>query len=246
MSLSTDQKPRPADTPAWGIPATIAWLLFTFLISTLVASAVFAVWQTDRASLSTFAYDGVAITIGACVSVPVQVAVLAYAARLRHWTPSGYLALNRPRPGEIVFAGLCMIALMVVFDLMLFVSGRDLVPAYQVEAYQTAKSAGWLLGLLLAIIVVAPIGEEIAFRGFLYRGLARPGYERLAIVIIAVAWALLHVQYDWLGMAQIFAAGLLLGWFRWASGSTTLTILMHILINAEAMIETAIKAEGLS
>ena len=29
----------------------------------------------------------------------------------------------------------------------------------------------------------------------------------LAIVVISMAWALLHIQYDWLGMAQIFAAG---------------------------------------
>ena len=94
--------------------------------------------------------------------------------------------------------------------------------------------------------MVAPVGEEIAFRGFLYRGLMRPGYEMLTIVAISVAWALLHIQYDWLGMAQIFAAGLTLGWFRWASGSTTLTIIMHVLINFEAMLETATKVELLS
>jgi membrane protease YdiL (CAAX protease family) len=129
---------------------------------------------------------------------------------------------------------------------LMYVSGRDLVPPYQVEAYQSANEAGWLVGLMLAIVVVAPIGEEIAFRGFLYRGLVRPGYERLAIVIIALAWALLHIQYDWLGMAQVFSAGLILGWFRWASGSTTLTVMMHVLINVEAMLETSIKVEWLS
>jgi len=245
VSFNTDQNQRPVNTPAWGIPATIAWLLFAFLLSTVVASVAFAAWQGDRGGLRNFTYDGVAITIGAFASVPVQVAVLAYAASLRRWTPASYLALNRPRPGEIVFALLCTVALLIVFDLLLVVGGRDLVPSYQVEAYQTAKDAGRLIALLIAIVVVAPIGEEIAFRGFLYRGIVRPGYERLAIVVIALAWALLHVQYDWLGMAQIFAAGLLLGWIRWASGSTTLTILMHVVINAEAMLETAIKAEGL-
>ena len=243
MSLSTDQNPSSA--PAWGIPATIAWLLFAFLLGTIVATLVFGSFQGDRANVRTLVYDGVVITIGAFASVPVQVAVLSYAATLRRWTPAGYLALNRPRPGEIIFAVLSTIALMVASDLLLVVSGRDLVPAYQIEAYQSAKDSGWLIGLLLAIIVVAPIGEEIAFRGFLYRGLVRPGYEKLTIVVIAIAWALLHIQYDWLGMAQIFAAGLLLGWVRWASGSTTLTILMHVFINVEAMIETAIKAEGL-
>ena len=243
MSFTTDRNP-PAQP--WGIPATIAWLLFAFLASVVVATAVFAAWQGDRANMRPSTYDGVMITIGALASVPVQIAVLAFAARLRRWTPADYLALNIPRRSETVFAVLCTIALMIVFDALMVVGGRDLVPPFQVEAYQSAKDAGWMLGLMLAIIVVAPIGEEVAFRGFLYRGLVRPGYERLAIVVISLAWALLHIQYDWLGMAQIFAAGLTLGWFRWASGSTTLTIIMHVLINFEAMLETAIKVEFLS
>jgi membrane protease YdiL (CAAX protease family) len=242
VTLSTDQNPSSAST--WGIPATIAWLLFAFLLGTVVATLAFGAFQGDRTNVRTL-YDGVVITIGAFASVPVQIAVLSYAATLRRWTPTDYLALNRPKPAEIVFAVLCTIAFMMASDLMLFVSGRDLVPSYQIEAYQSAKDFGWLLGLLLAVIIVAPVGEEIAFRGFLYRGLVRPGYEKLTIVIIAIAWALLHIQYDWLGMVQIFAAGLLLGWVRWASRSTTLTIVMHVMINVEAMIETAIKAEGL-
>ena len=243
MSFTTDQNPP---TQPWGIPATIAWLLFAFLGSVVIATAVFAAWQGDRANMRSSTYDGVMIAIGALASVPVQIAVLAFAARLRRWAPAGYFALNIPRRSEIVFAVLCTIALTVVFDGLLYVSGRDLVPAFQVEAYQSAKDAGWMFGLMLAIVVVAPVGEEIAFRGFLYRGLVRPGYERLTIVVISLAWALLHIQYDWLGMAQIFAAGLTLGWFRWASGSTTLTIIMHVLINFEAMLETTIKVELLS
>jgi membrane protease YdiL (CAAX protease family) len=244
MSLNIDQNATP--TQPWGIPATIAWILFAFLLSVVVATIIFAASQGDRASLRSSTYDGVVITIGAFSSVPVQVGVLAFAARLRQWNPADYFALNRPKRSEIIFAVLCTIALIVVFDVLMLLSGRDLVPPFQTEAYRTAKDAGWLLGLTLAIVVVAPVGEEIAFRGFLYRGFFRPGYEWLTIVVIALAWALLHIQYDWLGMAQIFAAGLMLGWFRWASGSTTLTIIMHVLINFEAIFETAIKIELLS
>jgi hypothetical protein len=245
MSLTENRGPTPPHAPPWGIPATILWVLAAFLLSIVVATVAFAAWQGDH-SPRTFAYDGVVITIGAFASVPVQIAVLAFAARWRGWAPADYFALNVPRRGEFVFAALCVIALDLAFDVSLYFSGRDLVPSFQVEAYQTAKDAGWLIWLTLAIVAVAPIGEEIAFRGFLYRGLVRPGSEMLAIAVIALAWAMLHIQYDWLGMAQIFAAGLMLGWFRWASGSTTLTIFMHILINLEAMIETAIKMELLS
>jgi membrane protease YdiL (CAAX protease family) len=244
MSFGPGQSPT--QVPPWGIPATVAWLLFAFLVSIVFATIVFGAFQTDRASLRASSYDGVVITIGAMASVPVQIAVLVFAARMRRWSPMDYFGLVRPRRAALVLAVLCTVAVVLSFDLLMYMSGRDLVPPFQVEAYQSAKDAGWVVALLLAIIVVAPIGEEIAFRGFLFRGLVRPGYERLAIVVIALAWALLHIQYDWLGMAQIFAAGLILGWFRWASGSTVLTIVMHVLINAEAMIETALKVEWLT
>jgi len=56
----------------------------------------------------------------------------------------------------------------------------------------------------------------------------------------------MHIQYDWFGLAQVFLIGMLLGWVRWRSGSTTLTILMHGLNNLWAMLETAAKAQGLS
>ena len=137
-------------------------------------------------------------------------------------------------------------ALIGASNLLLYIMGQDIVSPFQVETYRSAKDAGWLFGLIIAIVIFAPIGEEIAFRGFLYLGWARPGREFHAIGIIALVWAVMHLQYDWVGITQIFATGLLLGWFRWASGSTTLAIMMHALINLEAMIETAIKVEYLS
>jgi len=125
MSLTTDQKPMPPGVPPWGIPATIAWVLFAFLISVVVAGGAFAAWQGDRANVRNFTYDGVLISIGALASIPVQIAVLAFAARLRHWPPADYLALNWPRRGEVVFAALCIVVLIVVFDVMMVVSGSE-------------------------------------------------------------------------------------------------------------------------
>jgi len=242
MSFILDNN-APSRTPPWGIPATIAWLLLAFLVGLIGAAVVFGVWQGAYPGPRKFSYDGVLIAIGTLASVPVQIGVLSVAAQMRNWTPLNYFALTMPRRGEIVFALICALALNLLFDAMLYLTGRELVPAFQIEAYQTARDAGWLAGLAIAVVIVAPLGEEIAFRGFLYRGLARPGREMLAIGVIAFVWALLHFQYDWLGMVQIFTVGLMFGWFRWASGSTALTVMMHVLINFQAMIETAIRME---
>ena len=93
--------------------------------------------------------------------------------------------------------------------------------------------------MMFAAIVVAPAGEEITFRGFLFRGWVRS--ERSAwpaIVVISLLWATLHVQYDWTGMLQIFVVGLFLGWTRLRSNSTLLTFILHALFNLEGTLET--------
>ena len=61
--------------------------------------------------------------------------------------------------------------------------------------------------------------------------------------MISALWAVIHTQYDWYGIFQIFLIGLLLGWVRWRSGSTLLTIVLHALINAWATLQTIIKVE---
>jgi len=137
--------------------------------------------------------------------------------------------------------------ILVAFDLLTYAFGRDVVPPFMRESYVTAKMAGALPLFFLAVIVVAPLGEEIAFRGFLFRGLSSTWLGVAGTIIVTSAiWALMHVQYDWVEVAQIVLIGLLLGWLRWASGSTLLTILLHMLTNLGATLEAMIKVEWLS
>src|SRR4030095_14541940 len=112
-------------------------------------------------------------------------------------------------------------ALLVGFDLFTFMVGRDVVPRFMVEAYVSARASNSLPLFFVAVVVVAPIAEEIAFRGFLFRGLSQSwlGVSG-ALMATSAAWAAMHIQYDAFTVGQIFCIGLLLGWIRWASGST--------------------------
>jgi len=104
-----------------------------------------------------------------------------------------------------------------------------------------SRTAGWLPLLWVAVIVAAPVSEEVFFRGFLFRGLAESRMRPWgAILFTSLVWSLIHIQYDWFGIAQIFLAGIFLGWIRWYSGTITLTILLHALQNLIATIEAAI------
>jgi membrane protease YdiL (CAAX protease family) len=51
--------------------------------------------------------------------------------------------------------------------------------------------------------------------------------------------ALMHAQYQWFFVGEIFALGLALGWLRARSGSTILTFALHATVNGLALLEMA-------
>ncbi len=112
-------------------------------------------------------------------------------------------------------------------------------PRFRYDIYRTASAAGWLPWLWITIVVVAPVGEETLFRGFLFRSWNRsPRDAWIAIAVTALLWAGMHVQYVLTVMGEVFVIGIAFGWVRWKTGSTLPTILMHCLLNAAGMFET--------
>jgi membrane protease YdiL (CAAX protease family) len=232
----------------WGYWATAAWVVVAFLVGQFAALFFLALWHSGQliAMLST-QFDGIAITVFIAISNPVSVAILWLAARLAKVDAVDYFALRWPAKRYVTIGLAMLVGLVALSDALLYLSGRDLVTPFQLQSYTSAQAEGWLPAMLFAAIVIAPAGEEILFRGFLFRGFARS--ERLAwpaIVVISLLWAVLHIQYDWAGMLQIFVIGLFLGWIRWRSGSLLLTFLLHALFNLEGTLETVLQVKFFS
>jgi uncharacterized protein len=229
----------------WLLPlaTTFAWALTAFLVGQLAALAALLLWSHgDLYRMVASPYDGLVVTLSVLVLNPVSVAVLVFAARLRSAEPVEYLGLVPPRPRLVVIGLIGILVIIGLTDALLFASGRAIVSPFQSISYRTAAAEGLLPLMWFATLVVAPAGEEILFRGFLFRGFVRsPRAAGPAIVAISLLWSLLHVQYDWTGMSEIFVAGLFLGWMRYTSGSTLLTIVLHGLFNLEGMIETMLQ-----
>lgn len=225
----------------WGYWATFGWALLAFVVGQFLALAVL-VWLRlgDVSLVLTKPFDGAMITLFIVVANPLMIAVLALAVRLARARQVDYFALVLPRLRDLALGLVCLVGLIVVSDALLYVSGRDLVTPFQLQSYASATAEGWLPALLAAAILIAPAGEELMFRGFIFRGWARSDRAAWpAIVVISVLWAALHIQYDWAGVLQIFVIGLFLGWMRWRSGSIVLTFVLHALFNLEGTLETA-------
>jgi len=191
--------------------------------------------------------DGDLLSITTLVWNVVQVGGLALLARLAHWPAGRYLGLIRPRGRDTAVALGALAVFIAGSDALTYLLGRDIVTPFQITSYLAARASQSLPLLWLTFAAVGPAGEEIMFRGFLYRGWVRSERGVLpALAVISALWTAMHIQYDWFGLAQVFLMGLLLGLVRWRSGSTTLTMLMHGLNNLWTMLETAAKAQWLS
>jgi len=233
-------------TLGWGLLAFLAWLAAQALLFGIFLWR----WSLDHSGqaldLSILYKDAWLIAFSAVLPAAVECAVLWLAARRTGWAPADYLGLRRPRRTDVLLGIACAIVLMVGSDVLSWLVGRDLVPPVMVDIYKAARDSGAAPLLLLALVVTAPISEEMMFRGFLFRGWAA---SRLGlagtIVVTSALWAVIHQQYDWFGIGQIFCIGLVFGWLRWRSGSITLTMLLHGIVNLGAAIETALILEWL-
>ncbi len=89
-----------------------------------------------------------------------------------------------------------------------------------------------LLGLL--VVILGPVAEELAFRGFLMPLLVRSLGAAGGIVLTGVIFGSVHgyeYQWAWQYMLLISLVGCIFGWAKYKTGSTIAGALMHATFN---------------
>jgi membrane protease YdiL (CAAX protease family) len=117
---------------------------------------------------------------------------------------------------------------IVVLVLDWFTDGATRVPEQVPTDLEVLPT--FLLGLV--VVVAAPIGEELFFRGFLFRGLrARRGFWVSAIVS-SVAFGLVHyVDGSWFFVPIMFMVGLCFAYLYEREGRILTPIVAHAAFN---------------
>ncbi len=244
-SSNTSVSPAAGTAGPWGVWATLGFTAAVAGAFILVESVVVVVWVIIGAasgrsvaprSLET---NGLLLALATCVSAPVAIALTLLFARVRReMRVADYLALRPVSPKAILQWATALLLLILVSDSLTAWLGRPIVPEFMVQAYRTA---GFVPFLGLAIIVVAPLMEEVLFRGFLFEGVLHSRLGAVgAVASTSLIWALIHFQYDAYGIATIFASGLFLGYVRLKTGSLYATIFLHGLMNLVATLEVVV------
>lgn len=234
--------PSPAPPQIWGYVATFGWALLAYLVATLVTMIVLYLWDSSTIpadlDFSALMKDARYISLSTIITNVILVVFLIVVARKMPWTAKDYLAMIWPSRQEVTVALASLVILLPALDALAYLAGQPIVAPFVVDIYKSAQSQGSMLLLWLAIVIAAPVAEEIVFRGFIFRGWVRPTQQpMLGILIVTLLFTIIHIQYNWFGLLQVFMIGLLLTWTRWRSGSTLLPMVIHFISNFYAMLQ---------
>jgi membrane protease YdiL (CAAX protease family) len=178
----------------------------------------------------------------AIIGVINLLAIGAALAWGKWWTRSSVSELFPLRP---LAPRLLLPVLLTVFGLTILASeaGNALqhvlpMPGVVADMFRGVANGGeGLASSAFLLVLVAPLTEELLFRGLILRGLLRNYSARKALAASAVLFTLLHGN-PWQVVTPM-ALGLVLGWWFIRTRSLTPCLAGHALLNALALICTS-------
>lgn len=172
---------------------------------------------------------GISFSLAEIVCAGGMVFLLVSVVRRAGWSARRYLRLSWA-PGYFKL-GLCLLASEALLHMLLayaFPSPEGAVSPF-VREYRALVADPVALVLFWVVAgLIAPVTEEIVYRGFLLPGLMASSLGVTgSIVLTATIFAAAHFPGDPVYAFGLFTGGLILGFVRWLSRSTLLPMIMH-------------------
>jgi membrane protease YdiL (CAAX protease family) len=142
------------------------------------------------------------------------------------------LGLHWPQPRDLAYGLAGTVAMFLATQIAAVVQSALLhtkVTETSVELFSSTTDPRLLAGMVVVAVVIAPITEELVFRGFLFNALHRYFPVWIAIVLSSLMFGLLHGLTAWFPLG---CAGAVLALVYYRSGSLTAAMLTHALFNA--------------
>ncbi len=150
------------------------------------------------------------------------------------------ICLRKLQPARIVPIVLMGLSLNVVTGLVL-----SFIPEEWMGAYEESSSlvmGGSTVAMVIGTTIMAPIVEEIIFRGLAYTRMKKGMPTAVAVLLSSALFGVAHGQWVW--MLYAFAFGLVLVWVFERSKSLLANILLHFSYNGCAMLQLLIPEDA--
>lgn len=236
MELSAE---APSNSPVgvlqkpWGIPALLAGLAVPLVLwasSLIVLVVKGAPDDPTTAEIVSNLILQIVLLDGIFIGVPVGFVLVRY--RLG-WGGLGFRLFERDLWWLPIVAAAAAHVAIVAYSLALTLIGGDSAVPKQ-EGIDELFNNNAILPLTgFALVIVAPLAEELFFRGFVFGGLIRYVGVVWAMVISGLIFAMFHVTSgDTIGLILPFTlVGALFAWLYYRTGSLWTNIGAHLLFN---------------
>ncbi len=221
-------------------------VLIVFIIGQTVATVAYLIAKIlsdPKSDLRALAES--AMEDGTLISLTILAGALAgcICAVLFAWVRSGdvtksYLGFSGISPRVLLICLGATALFIAIADLTTYLLEKPVVPEFMASAYSTVafKPLLWI-----AVCMAGPFFEELFFRGFLIRGWEKSRLGPVGTVILtSLIWTGIHLQYGLYELVQVFILGLMFGFIRVKTGSTTPAFACHVFANIVATIEAAV------
>jgi membrane protease YdiL (CAAX protease family) len=227
------RRPAPAQPEprrrAWGWPESLAGLGVAFAPEVLL---YFAARSGSGGGTTTTVTVGSAlvlvlssfITYGWDLFAAWIFSLRRTAAHIRAW------GFRRP---SAAFFWTIPVALLAVYAVSYL---HELVvhPEQQAIVDEFPRTAGGLALFLVLAVLMAPVAEEVFFRGCLFRGFANSWGWGWGAAVSGAVFGLAHLQLD--VFVPLFALGFALAWVYQRTGSLWTSITLHAAVNRNSVL----------
>ena len=218
------------------ILALPAWVTLAYLISNLLVAGGFLVLDWLNVSLSDYLRPAVMQTGIATVVYLLTIAIVIagpyYIIKSRtDWTTLGLTRLPSWTDIGLAPAAFAVYALISGVVLALMVSWFPALPLNQTQdvGFQALGSQLDNMLAFVTLVVLAPIAEEVLFRGYLYGKLKGYVSGFIAALVTSLLFAIAHFQLN--VAIDVFILSLMLCGLRSLTGSIWAGVLLHMLKN---------------
>jgi membrane protease YdiL (CAAX protease family) len=229
------QKPRIRWQLLVGLPL---WVLLGFGLAQVLVVGVLMALRFTGVSFVGLNDAVLSSVIAAVVYVLTLVIVIGLPWRLRNYRANkremgiirlpSWLDIGLAPVGFVVYL-VCSVVLVLLVGAI--VPGIDMDQSQETGFGAISHGYEYILAFI-TLIVIAPIAEEILFRGYLYGKLRSAMPIWLAIVVVSGLFGLVHGQ--WNVAIDVFALSVVLCTLREITGNIWAGVLLHMLKNSLA------------
>lgn len=172
-------------------------------------------------------------TLIQCLGPLVSLVLLLVVRHVRHLSWQDDIGLRWPSLGTSLRWIGAYIVLTIATELV-----SDALGLASEKSWFEKYSVGVIVVRSLVIVTLAPIAEELMFRGLLFSVLSSTRVGAIgAVALTALLFALMHFQYAGVLMLFVLIDAIYFGVARLATGSVLIPIICHMIGNSVAVYE---------